>query len=268
MTTPRVTICPNCQTSFRVTQAQLRAASGSVRCGSCMQVFDARTQMGETSQTPEETPSQPASATEPSKPDNAEEILTTDKAQESESGFHDILHTLDKEHLELDETQDKKSGKRLIWALLSLLAIITLGLQVAWFNKDTLSLKPELRSAYEWTCQQLNCQLPAQLDPKAIKSTQMLVRTHPEAEGVLIVDSVIINEAPFPQPWPKLEILFSDINNQPVASRQFKPREYLGGTLAGSREIPSLQPVRLSLEILDPGSNAINYKLRTIPTPH
>ena len=37
-----ITQCPNCETSFNVTQPQLTAASGSVRCGACLQVFDAR----------------------------------------------------------------------------------------------------------------------------------------------------------------------------------------------------------------------------------
>lgn len=37
----RVTQCPKCQTSFRVTDAQLEIASGSVRCGSCLHIFNA-----------------------------------------------------------------------------------------------------------------------------------------------------------------------------------------------------------------------------------
>ncbi len=35
------TECPNCQTVFRVSAQQLRAAAGKVRCGRCSQVFDA-----------------------------------------------------------------------------------------------------------------------------------------------------------------------------------------------------------------------------------
>lgn len=36
-----VTRCPFCDTSFRVTEEQLAAASGSVRCGACLAVFSA-----------------------------------------------------------------------------------------------------------------------------------------------------------------------------------------------------------------------------------
>ena len=41
MTDSFVTQCPHCRTSFRVSRAQLGAAHGAVRCGACMQVFNA-----------------------------------------------------------------------------------------------------------------------------------------------------------------------------------------------------------------------------------
>lgn len=37
-----ITLCPHCNTRFRVSDEQLFAASGAVRCGACMQVFNAR----------------------------------------------------------------------------------------------------------------------------------------------------------------------------------------------------------------------------------
>lgn len=36
-----ITRCPECLTSFRVTQTQLRLAGGAVRCGACLHVFEA-----------------------------------------------------------------------------------------------------------------------------------------------------------------------------------------------------------------------------------
>ena len=35
-----ITRCPNCDTRFRVSEAQLQVASGQVRCGACLDVFD------------------------------------------------------------------------------------------------------------------------------------------------------------------------------------------------------------------------------------
>ena len=37
---PLITRCPNCSTQFRVTESQLAAAGGRVRCGACLTVFE------------------------------------------------------------------------------------------------------------------------------------------------------------------------------------------------------------------------------------
>lgn len=59
-----VTRCPNCRTSFRVTDAHLAAFDGKVRCGRCAFVFDAREQfVGENAPAPE--PAQHAHADTP-----------------------------------------------------------------------------------------------------------------------------------------------------------------------------------------------------------
>lgn len=36
------TLCPHCNTRFRIIEAQMAAHNGMVRCGHCMQIFDAR----------------------------------------------------------------------------------------------------------------------------------------------------------------------------------------------------------------------------------
>ena len=65
MTDSFVTQCPHCQTSFRVSHNQLSVARGVVRCGNCLQVFNAARQLLEQNAilqpAPEpESPAQPA----------------------------------------------------------------------------------------------------------------------------------------------------------------------------------------------------------------
>ena len=43
--TDSITQCPNCRTTFRVTQVQLEVAHGKVRCGTCLRVCDATDHM-------------------------------------------------------------------------------------------------------------------------------------------------------------------------------------------------------------------------------
>lgn len=40
--TDTITRCPKCHTSFRITEAHLKSAKGAVRCGSCLNIFNAR----------------------------------------------------------------------------------------------------------------------------------------------------------------------------------------------------------------------------------
>lgn len=37
-----ITRCPKCTTSFRITEAHLKSAKGAVRCGSCLNIFNAK----------------------------------------------------------------------------------------------------------------------------------------------------------------------------------------------------------------------------------
>lgn len=277
----RITRCPKCQTSFKVTQAQLRAASGSVRCGSCLEVFDALSNMPNKAapekplqKKPKDKPAEKQSTrhdkvaekntTQDSKPEEST-VRAVETTPEEEPPFHSFLDTLNKEHVEVDEESGRSSLRVMGWVTLILIFSVSLAGQYAWFNRDQLSLDPRLRPAYTLSCQYLNCSLPVLVDVNAIKSLQLHIRSHPERSEGLVVDSVIINEATFPQPWPLLELTFTDINGQPEASRRFRPKEYLGGALAGSREMPSGHPIRLSMEIVDPGNGATNYQLYFLP---
>ncbi|WP_166263337.1 DUF3426 domain-containing protein [Marinobacter caseinilyticus] len=59
-----LTRCPHCDTRFRVTDEQLGVAKGKVRCGNCMNVFNALEHRQESPpESPSATPAQPVKAT-------------------------------------------------------------------------------------------------------------------------------------------------------------------------------------------------------------
>ena len=87
------------------------------------------------------------------------------------------------------------------------------------------------------------------------------MRSHPDFTGALVVDAILYNRAAFAQPFPLLEIRFADINGKLLASRSFKPSEYLSGELAGQAQMPPQVPIHIALDILDPGAQAVNYSL-------
>lgn len=287
MTAPRVTSCPHCKTSFRITQAQLKAANGSVRCGSCLQVFDATSSFDQPktaspvtikktkTEEPEARKEQPLEnqkkqvSAEPEKPKkpgaSAKHLVVQEQTSDKSTSLTSVFEELEKQEDQLKHQTKLKRRNDVLWGSSAILLGLLLVLQYGWFNRDTLSLDARLRPAYQWSCSILGCSLPSLVDIQAINSQQLLVRSHPDISNALLVDAVIINNASHLQPFPILELSFTDINGNLVASRKFFPREYLAGELAGSKQMPIGQPIRIALEIIDPGQDAVNYSLRFSP---
>jgi len=149
-----------------------------------------------------------------------------------------------------------------LWTSLNVVAILCLALQYAWINFDTLAREPSYRPLYSAACAVAGCDLPDMFNPAAIRSSNLVVRSDPQMPGVLIVDAIVQNTASYEQPFPDLELYFSDLNNFPVASRHFHPGEYLSGEMAGKNQMPSAKSIHISLQIVDPGDKAVNYRLQ------
>lgn len=151
----------------------------------------------------------------------------------------------------------KKIG---IWSGAIFTGVFLLVLQVAWLQFDTLSRQQPYRSMYTALCPVFGCDVPPLAAPEMIRASNLVVRSHPNAGDALMVDTILLNTAPFQQPFPDVILNFSDADGQTVAARRFKPQEYLGGELAGRSQMPTGQPVHLSLEIVDPGPDAVSYQ--------
>ncbi|MHC8316379.1 DUF3426 domain-containing protein [Pseudomonas sp. LB3P31] len=397
MTDSFVTQCPHCQKSFRVSHAQLSVARGVVRCGSCLQVFNAAKQLLEQAdkdpvstiapalvEPPEqraislkqwtaaeldldsldldeelarleqreiqpttefgrhredslsarrdsaehdeaswpdslysesaadraqaaEVDEEPAPAFAPLKPARTEPSLTLELVElddeprpplvrqelvleppptpERLSAMDDIdddlppiepvrkrrsepavraevLQDLTDDPLQLD-WQKRRSpwGRRLFWLILTVLAACALGGQYVAYHFEELARQDQYRPWFQQLCPQIGCTVPSKVDIAKIKSSNLVVRSHPEFSGALVVDAIIYNRAPFSQPFPLLELRFADLNGHLIASRRFKPGEYLNGDLEGMAEMPPQTPIHIALDILDPGSKAVNYSL-------
>ncbi|WP_339065322.1 MJ0042-type zinc finger domain-containing protein [Teredinibacter turnerae] len=61
-----ITRCPKCHTSFRITQAHLSSAKGAVRCGSCLNIFNAKEHLVAPGEEP--TPAASAPTKKPARP--------------------------------------------------------------------------------------------------------------------------------------------------------------------------------------------------------
>ncbi|MHC8289176.1 DUF3426 domain-containing protein [Pseudomonas sp. XS1P51] len=174
----------------------------------------------------------------------------------------EVLLDLTDDPLQLD-WQKRRSpwGRRFFWLLLILLGAGALAGQYIAYHFDELARQDQYRPWFQQFCPQIGCTVPSKVDIAKIRSSNLVVRSHPDFSGALVVDAIIYNRAPFSQPFPLLELRFADLNGHLIASRRFKPGEYLSGDLEGMAEMPPQTPIHIALDILDPGAKAVNYSL-------
>lgn len=171
------------------------------------------------------------------------------------------LELLEEELLQQEQAPARRPSRSWLWSSLALLALLALPTQYLFYNFDALARDRRSRPVLENICLLVRCELPARVDISRIRSTNLLVRPHPEYPNALAIDVILYNRADFAQPFPVLEMQFADATGQPLASRRFRPEEYLSGELAGVDLMPSQTPIHVGLSMLDPGEQARSYRL-------
>ncbi len=184
------------------------------------------------------------------------------EALEQPNPLDELLSNLEPSPVEIScAPNNRRWPHKLLWGSLSLIAALGLIGQVGWIKFEQLSREQPYRDIYATLCPLLQCQLPPLHDRRQIQAYNLVVRSHPQADNALIVDAIMLNNAAFAQPFPPLQLSFSNLQGKTIAQRRFTAGDYLGGELAGQHDIPSGQPIHLSLEIIDPGREAVNYAI-------
>lgn len=163
--------------------------------------------------------------------------------------------------IEFSAKRMRRWYQRKLWPTLSILGLLALAVQIGWFKFDYFSRVEPYRTGYLFLCPYLGCQVPTLVDTSRIIASNLVVREHPDTQGALAVDVMLINGAPFEQPFPDLMLVFTDIDENQVASRRFIPKDYLGGELVGRELMPQNQKIHITLDLVDPGAEAVNYHI-------
>ncbi len=362
-----ITRCPSCRTSFRVTELQLRAADGNVRCGACLLVFRAEefllspflgsverqaisadywsgfeqyieqvarppapaafekpSDAGDDSLLAEVTtdedlmldyldylganpgrvpilPELPVEealqgavedslqgAVEDSLQDSVEDSLqgvvedslqvSVEDSTVSPQAVSGELHDLEPPRflaeelpdLAFDEAHLLEDRRRVFQAAslrwlpgILLLVFVAMG-QYAFFNMDRYAQQESYRPWFLTVCRVAGCSVPDYENHDLLQTRELVIRSHTVEADALVVDVLLRNSAGFRQQFPGLKLTFLDISGETVASRIFYSPEYLGGEMRGLRYIPAVTEVRLSLEIVDPGPDALGYSMEVV----
>ncbi|GAB6039766.1 DUF3426 domain-containing protein [Endothiovibrio diazotrophicus] len=269
--------CPACQTVFNISDAQLEAAAGKVRCGSCQETFNAFEHLLD--RLPGGAPPRPAAP--PPLPEGPEETFDPDLDLASALDTQELMGGLGIGNPTTERAAPTKSteapppgetpapakprsGGRdlgLLWGAGAVVMVLLLPLQFAWLNHQQLALaKPGLRPLLGTLCAISGCTLPPRRDLKALTLVDRQVRSDPTAPGALLLEGVVTNQALFAQPYPTVEVTLSSLSGKPVALRRFTPEEYLAEANPDlTAGLPARGSAPLRLEVADPGDDAVSF---------
>ena len=246
------TQCSHCRAVFRVTMKELTAAQGLLRCGECDTIFDAMKALSTT--LPDERSAAPATmASESSALDKRIKLLPQNETGRRLSGDTGI---------DSARSTAKKAPRSRKFLYMSLIALgLLLLLQLAYTARGWFMQSPATSSLTQSLCSVIGCTVEIPRDVEHIQMLSHNVYTHPNSPNVLIISTSIQNNADFSQPYPLLEISFTNPAAEIVALRRFTPAEYLGAEKADEL-MPKGVPREFTVNIADPGKDAVRFQFR------
>lgn len=276
---PKSIQCPHCNTRFRVKAEQLLIADGLVRCSVCMNIFSGIDEDDDISPalltdivdgSPDKaTQESDAEALPPEELDLNADSSDEDSPLSGQPPEIDLLAGLSTVNHDFEHHIPTRRRIEWIWLAANTVVLCLLIAQIGLWQKSALfasSMGEQLKALchlHPLFCEDTPSKRGSSVTD--VISTKLVVRKHPSSTNALMVDTILLNRGPSSTTFPRLQLRFSDINNQTVASRSFKPEEYLAGELASNALLASQQPVHIALEIVDPGPAATSYQLTLTP---
>ena len=143
---------------------------------------------------------------------------------------------------------------------LIVLLLLAIGFQLALFRNVEIANKLPISKPYlVMFCEYLPCQFSGQRDIKRIHLTSRDVRSQPQGKNTVLISAIFVNNAHFDQPFPDILITLSDLTSTVVAQRRFTPQDYLAKSDT-FQLMKARKPVHITLEVLDPGNDAVNFQ--------
>jgi len=235
-----ITRCPACATAYRVSESQLQARAGQVRCGRCGAQFDALASL---------TPgAERASAA----PDSRGPIT-------SGSAMPTLVAERD---LEFDFGPKSRGRPSRLWWPASAFLLLALAAQGTYrYRGDISVLLPEAKPLLSRVCAELGCEipLPRRAELLSIESSDLQADgTHP---SVMVLTATLRNRAGFIQAFPALELTLTDAQDQTVARRVLMPPDYAAKGTRLESGFAAASELQFRLYIEAPALKPTGYRL-------
>lgn len=294
------TQCPDCLTVFEMDMATLTLAHGRVCCGYCSTKFDAlrslsselpNSHSGILPEHPDD-PSLPrllesiwqpplqldASAAETENTHSEESVrlpgsatATTDHpASTTSDPRSDPQPPATEEGTDVAPAQMAATAipsfiharqHNGLWWLGSLFLFMLLVGQIAYSERGLLIRNNWTRNWVEQVYQITGRPLPRVRDPTRLQLLDRDIRPHSSVAGALLISANLRNRAPFPQPYPVVEVILSNLKGQRIAMRRFRPQAYVSNRTQRRLGLPAGGTAAISFEVFDPGQKAVAFEI-------
>ncbi len=265
-----ITQCSECGTRFKVTDAQIDAHDGLVRCGRCHEVFNAREHLLDDEPSPQlSLPIEPVSLT-----DEHTEEENRDGGIEADLTPVANVHGLEEERTSLahqvrfvEELTDEVPGTpsrtlRRMGILAVLLLTLTLIAQATYFFRVELAARlPGLKPLLAQYCTLLACNiaLPQKADLMVIESSEL--ESDPQQGNVVTLHALLHNRADYAQDYPSMELTLTDLQDHAIARRVFHPADYVKTKADEKLGIPSNRELDIKLHLDTTDLKPSGYRL-------
>lgn len=147
-----------------------------------------------------------------------------------------------------------------MWALGCALLALGLAGQLAWAQRTNLMQDPAVRPWVLRACASFDCRLPPIRDTAKLELLSRDIRPDPKVAGALLITATLRNDAAFTQPWPVVTVALTDLDNNPVAMRRFRPADYMPDPARRAAGITPDTTAAVAFEVVDPGQRAVAFR--------
>lgn len=259
-----LTRCPHCKTLFRVTPVQLETRAGTVRCGRCLNVFDAYEALA-VDKTPALTGPAGLTATLRAAPITAQTAPGVVSDAPTSPTSATTPTTPSAPALPSPLARDARN----LWGRGAVALALLLSLQVLFAYRGELAARSAfMRTALTWVCERSGCRVSLPQRPELV---------HIEASDVHMIEvdkpqriqltATLRSYAGYDLAYPALVLVLTNATEHAVARRIFVPDEYLNQMRDARTGLPANAEITVALD-LDTGTlNAVGYRLGLLAAP-